>query len=122
MKTGFIILLLIFTHWVADFILQTDEMALNKSKSNYWLFIHVLVYSTVFLAPLIVIKLPYWYGVENVAFIFITFICHFITDYITSRITSKLYKEDKRHWFFVMIGFDQFLHYTQLILTYSILS
>lgn len=118
MKTEFVILLLIFTHWVADFLLQTDEMALNKSKSNYWLFIHVLVYSAIFFAPLIIIGLPYW----SVTFVTITFICHFITDYFTSKLSARLYKDNKRHWFFVVIGFDQFLHYAQLIITYSLLS
>lgn len=41
--------LLVWTHLIADFVLQTDKMAFNKSKSNYCLFIHVAVYSTVML-------------------------------------------------------------------------
>jgi hypothetical protein len=50
----------------------------------------------------------------------ITFICHFITDYLTSRWTSKLYKDSKFYGFpsfFSVIGFDQWLHFAQLILT-----
>jgi hypothetical protein len=35
---------LIWIHWFADFFCQTDKMAINKSKSIYWLTIHVFVY------------------------------------------------------------------------------
>ncbi len=42
-----LITLLVWTHFIADSVLQTDKMALNKSKSNYCLFIHVAVYSMV---------------------------------------------------------------------------
>ena len=42
---------------------------------------------------------------------------HFITDGITSRMTTWLYNKGERHWFFVVIGLDQFLHYVVLFLT-----
>jgi hypothetical protein len=52
----------------------------------------------------------------------ITFVAHTATDYVTSRINARLWEEKKVHWFFVSIGFDQFLHYTQLLLTYHLLN
>ena len=113
----YIVLTLLFTHWIADFLFQTDEMAINKSKHNGWLFVHVLTYTSIFLAPLLATR--GFTGVGNMYFLGITFLCHFITDYFTSRLSSKLWKEDKRHWFFVVIGFDQFSHYLQLLLTYE---
>jgi hypothetical protein len=98
------VLMLVWTHWFADFVCQTDEMALNKSKSNKWLSIHVLVYSVCFI----------WMGWK---FALINGICHWITDFITSRINSHLVKLESKHWFFTCIGFDQAIHITTLLLT-----
>jgi hypothetical protein len=99
------VLALIWIHFVADFILQTDKMALNKSKSNRWLGIHVVVYSCPFL-------------IFGWKFALVTGVFHFVTDYITSRGTSYLWRKEMRHWFFVLIGFDQAIHLTTLLLTY----
>jgi hypothetical protein len=51
----------------------------------------------------------------------ITFIAHTITDYFTSRLNAKLWAKGNVHNFFVSIGFDQYLHYLQLFITYSLL-
>lgn len=96
------IYMLVWMHLVADFIFQTDKMAINKSKSNLWLGFHVLVYSIPFL----------FFGLKFAA---LTYAGHFITDYISSRITSKLWHKGERHWFFVVIGIDQAVHMTCLI-------
>lgn len=112
------IIAIIFIHWVADFLLQTDKMATGKSKSNYWLSLHVGVYSLVWL----VVGLLFYHPYIVLVFALITFACHFITDYYTSRINSKLWEQKKVHWFFVSVGFDQFLHYAQLILCFKLLT
>lgn len=101
-----VILVIIWTHFFADFILQTDKIAKNKGNDNRILTLHVLIYSAPF----------FWFGATFVA---ITAVTHFITDYFTSRWTTKLYNAGKRHWFFVVIGFDQAIHMTTLILTYE---
>ena len=98
------IILIVWIHFVADFILQTDKMAQNKSKSNLWLMLHVGIYSV----PLLIFGFKY--TLLNAAL-------HFFTDWFTSRATSKLWQSGQRHWFFVVIGLDQAIHLTCLILT-----
>jgi hypothetical protein len=116
---------LLFLHFIADFICQTDKMALGKSKSFTILFDHVFTYSFVMLfgvyfALWVVLnneKLDWWYCTS---FFTITFITHYFTDALTSRANAYLY-DKSRHWFFVMIGFDQFIHTTTLLLTFQLL-
>ena len=103
-----IILLIIWIHFVADFIFQLNYTAINKSKDNYVLLYHVIIYGVLF------IPISFQYAVVNS-------MLHFIVDYITSRVTSVLYRHDERHWFFVVIGLDQALHLTCLFVTYVIL-
>lgn len=90
------LLALLTVHFVADFMLQSDWMAINKSKRWDVLALHCGIYSLGFL----------WWGWR---FALLTFVLHFVTDACTSRLTSFLYPRS-RHWFFVAIGFDQLLH------------
>lgn len=39
------VLSILLTHFVADFIFQTDKQATSKSSSNYWLTMHAISYS-----------------------------------------------------------------------------
>lgn len=133
-----VVLAIIFIHWIADFVLQTDKMATGKSKNWTDLLSHTCTYSLVWLFIGFGIYLnqfkpynleyneimnKYWsyYIPLGLLFVLITFIAHTITDYFTSRLNSKLWAEGKVHYFFVSVGFDQILHYTQLLLTYYIL-
>jgi Protein of unknown function (DUF3307) len=111
------VLVIIAIHWIADFILQTDKQAKGKSKNWGDLISHTFTYSICWLLPAILML-----GFNGVLFVLITFIAHTITDYFTSRINSKLWAKGDVHNFFVSVGFDQLLHYTQLILTYYFLT
>jgi hypothetical protein len=88
---------LFILHFIADFMCQSDWMALNKSKRLWPLTVHCLVYTIPFTAM----------GMD---FAIKIGLAHFLTDYYTSRATSALWIRGKRHWFFVMIGFDQLIH------------
>lgn len=95
----YIVLLILFVHWVADFLYQTDKMAQGKSKNWEDLIDHTLCYSLVFLFTFTIVGIALndiWLGFK---FAGITFIFHTITDYFTSRLNSKLWAEKKVHWF-----------------------
>lgn len=113
-----IILGILLVHWIADFVLQTDEQAKGKSKEWLPLLMHTITYSLVWIGFIFAITLDI-----KITLIFttVTFITHTVTDYFTSRLNSILWAEGKVHKFFVSIGFDQWLHYLQLFLTYNIL-
>jgi len=111
------VLAILFIHWIADFILQTDKQAKGKSKNWGDLLSHTFSYSMCW--GITIFFLPHWF--DALIFIGITFICHTITDYFTSRLNSRLWAEGKVHNFFVSVGFDQWLHYAQLFITYQLL-
>ena len=109
---------LLVTHFIGDFVLQSHWMASNKSKRIDALLLHVGIYSvTISLLPVI-----FWiFGMISIknGLIFTggNALIHLITDFITSKISSKLWTEQKWHYFFTMIGFDQLLHTITLLLT-----
>ncbi len=121
------IIYLFFIHWLCDFVLQTRWQGNNKSHNMRALFNHVFTYSIV----MVVFLLPFM-GVKAFLFGGITFLGHGITDYFTSRLNKhlwlnrELYKDsdsfksnEYEKLFWISIGFDQFLHSLQLILTYK---
>ena len=110
-----VVLWLLFAHWVADFVCQSDYMAQNKSKDNRVLAMHCFVYGVIigFAGFVAHIKYP---G----AFYLVNALIHFPVDYVTSRINSKLWADKKVHYFFVSVGFDQFIHFITLVLIWRI--
>lgn len=105
----FEIFMILLIHWVADFVLQTDWQAKNKSINNNALLTHTGAYSIV------------WLVIFGPLFGLITFVTHTVTDYFTSRLNKYLWEKGDVHNFFVSVGFDQVLHYVQLFLTYQLL-
>jgi hypothetical protein len=115
----YIVLEILFIHWFADFVCQSDWQAKNKSKSWRALLEHTAIYSAIWFWPMLYLLPGDVSGA--LSFIGITMICHTIQDYFTSRLNSKLWAKGDVHNFFISIGFDQFLHFTQLLLTYYLL-
>lgn len=120
---GLIIALhILLVHFIADFVFQTHEQSVKKSKSFKWLMYHTLTYSVItFMGWSMYIMHSKGFRLGFYLFL-ITLITHTLTDYFTSRWTSRLWKEEKVHDFFVVIGFDQMLHYIQLFATYWFLT
>jgi hypothetical protein len=74
-----IILILIWLHFIADFLLQSDKMALNKSTSFKWLTIHAITYGLPFFC---------WFFLSHglvfaILFTLVNAILHCRCDYIT---------------------------------------
>lgn len=122
------VLAILFIHWIADGLLQTDKMAQGKSKNWYDLLDHTATYSICFcVLMLFVWSIDHWGMTVTpkdcllflAKFTLITFFFHTFTDYFTSRINARLWADKKVHWFFVSILFDQLLHFAQLIITYE---
>lgn len=113
---NWLIIYILFLHWIGDFVCQSDWMAQNKSKNWSALFEHVVVYSCIVVFGQAVwnsyssVWIPIWYGIVNG-------VLHIITDAITSRINSILWQRKQMHWFFVSVGLDQLIHTTTLIMT-----
>ena len=100
---------LIWTHFVADFVFQNNYMSLNKSKNVKALALHCLVYGICFI----------WFGL---IFALLNMVSHFLVDFITSKITHHLWKENKVHAFFVVIGCDQAIHFSIMIILFKLVS
>ena len=111
------IMTVIAMHWVADFVLQTDWQAKNKSKDNFALLFHVTTYTIcIFVCGIFLlaneltlqnIKIWEMWALANG-------VVHFGVDYVTSRINKYLWNKGRVHDFFVMVGFDQVIHYACL--------
>lgn len=131
MLSYILILQILFVHWISDFVLQSSWMATNKSKNWLALGSHVLVYTAsmgvlILLSGVIVAAafsniiggaIMIITPLAFVKWIVLNGVLHFITDAVTSRITARLWKKNDMHNFFVVVGFDQFIHYSCLIIT-----
>ena len=121
-----VFLYILLVHWVADFLLQTNEQATKKSTSVKFLTYHVSAYSLVWFNSYYILggsltSLDLDVIAKCCIFVGITFVCHWITDFCTSRIGKPFWEKGDYHNGFVVVGFDQILHYVQLFLTYKLL-
>jgi hypothetical protein len=112
-----LIVYVLLIHWVSDFVFQNRWMAENKSKTFMSLNAHVSAYTFAMIIGLC--GIGYWKIFSILQFCLLNMILHWFTDYLTSK-ASAYYKAKKNvHSFFCVIGFDQFIHTSCLILTTS---
>jgi len=114
-----IIIYLLFSHWVADFIFQDEKWAITKKDSLKSLISHTVMYSLV-----MGFMMFYFLPLEGVfLFVAMTFVGHTVVDYFTSKWVGGLFAAKKNgsaipnFGAFSAIGLDQFIHYVILILT-----
>ena len=102
------IIAIVWLHAIGDFIFQTRWMATNKSKNHNALSLHCITY----MIPLFFIS---W------QFAIINGILHYPIDYMSSQLTTHYYQKENERMFFNVIGIDQAIHFTILLLTYTFL-
>lgn len=115
---------ILFFHYIADFCLQTEEQAKNKSSDWGALARHVGVYimaMTIGIAAILMLQdkpngleMAFEYAAINGGI-------HFVTDAITSRISKHYYKTGNMPAFWRTIGADQLIHVWSLVLTLPLL-
>lgn len=102
------LILIMLLHWVFDFIVQTHHQATNKSHSIKQLSLHILTYSS----PFLMFGLP---------FLVVNSVLHWITDFFTSKISSSYFKAGDYRRGFMIVGFDQLMHFLALSLSFYFL-
>lgn len=112
------IIILLFWHWMIDFGIQSKKQKQNKSSDIWYLLQHAVEY-----AFLIGICTSVMFSIKiGIIFYFSQFILHGLTDFITSKYTKQLWKSEKLNSFFILIGFDQWIHQATLIGTIYLLN
>lgn len=98
------VLLLIWMHYLADFLCQPRYLAETKSTNTKSLILHCVMYSVPF----------FWFGWQYAV---LNGVLHFIVDWPSSRIIRYYWYKDKKYVAFSLIGLDQALHLTCLYVT-----
>jgi ascorbate-specific PTS system EIIC-type component UlaA len=109
------VLVVILSHWVADFVVQTDRMAQRRNSSVLWLSGHVLVY----MATLNVMLMITW-GHSNTFWILLNGVLHWITELVIGRAARRLRDRNLAHEHSAAIGLEQMIHYSCLFTTAAI--
>lgn len=117
----FVVLAII--HYIADYLVQSRKIADNKSKNIKYLLIHGGEYTlTIWL--LLSFAFMIFMQISPIVLVFkyclINGVIHTIVDYFTSRLTSKYYAKKDYKSFFRILGLDQLIHISTLILTFNI--
>jgi len=60
---------MLLAHAFGDYILQTDKMAVNKTKSSFWAFVHVIYY-----------MIPFAFIVKSIPALIFIGVTHFFID------------------------------------------
>lgn len=107
------ILLMILAHYIGDYALQTNYMAMNKGKDVYVLLSHIATWTFVIVLTGMYLGIP----ANFLLIVFVLLIPHFIMDYIKSRNLVWCREISEKQSLLV----DQVFHINQILL-YVLLS
>jgi len=117
---------ILFLHYLGDYIFQPYSMSVQKSENHMMLLYHTIIYSsTIYLGLLFVVGVK-----EAITFAILTFFAHYVVDFVTSRVisdnsselrldpdsTKPIHKRLKLWGPISLLGFDQLLHQTLLLI------
>jgi hypothetical protein len=109
------ILIILISHYIGDFVCQSRSMSDSKSKNIYWLLTHGAIYILVMFTILCIFT---QYQLNQIfIYVMINGLLHIVIDQISSINTTKFYKKNNFYGMFTIIGLDQLLHTSILILT-----
>ena len=104
-------ILMLLKHFICEFVLQTDEIALSKRKYGSWLSLqHIMhhAFGTLVILQLFHIEIKF-----IVALLFLEAFIHYHVDWIHMRYGARSYR-NKHYW--QWLGAEQFLHQLTVIL------
>lgn len=119
-----VVLLILFAHFVGDWLLQTRWMALNKSSNLKVLLIHLANVAV----PLFLVSLFFFPWQTGLLWVGINILCHGLQDWniwtlagrwIRYRYGDEVTKENVYQYadFWNVVGLDQFLHFLIYFMT-----
>jgi hypothetical protein len=111
-----VVFVLLFIHWIGDFLFQTSAMATQKATSIKWLSIHVTVYTATLLffsVWLLDTEIAIQFSLLNGAL-------HWITDFFTSKLMARYLQRPRIYY--PLMGFDQLIHQGCLLYSFHQLS
>jgi len=121
------IIVLLAAHFVGDYICQTPEMAAKKSRGILWLSIHSGMYSLMlsmgwlFVALMVIAHKPEEFNLMRfIAVLPLTYLSHWIVKYFSSRLIAKFERNREHTNSFMILGIDQFLCQSLLVIIYKL--
>lgn len=112
---------LLFGHFLADYVFQSRWQSLNKATNPKALALHCLTYGLTMMASFIIgvttmqVTVPFLLYSAIVFFIAI-FSVHFVVDLISTKVYNFLWKKGQYKAFFSVVGFEQLIHQYILLL------
>lgn len=112
-------ILLLFLHFIAEYLCQGESATTRKNIDLGWLILHAIVYAFIFLCGLAFASLFLRLPLGTVASItFIIFCTHIIVDFFTGRLIDFFEIRKENHMAFIVFGSQQFMHAMILLTTY----